>query len=407
MELTRRTTLVAAGATALGLAACSPPNSGAGGGGGAAPSGAGDAPAKPSKAVELNVVDVAGNLQLTQGMLDEFVAKNSSVVSKINTSKAQAPELPGKLKVQQQANRVDIDLVLTGTDALSAGQSQGIWLDLKAMQAKLPGMNNYLDDAAPMQKLAGDYGVMITYYPSGPLLEYMPNKVAKPPTTADELMEWCRVNPSRFQYARPANSGPGRTWLMGLPYILGDSDPMDPEKGWEKTWKYLADMSKYVPNYPTGTTETMKNLASGTVDMIISTTGWDINPRVIGTVPKEAKIGTLKNFAWVTDAHYACVPKGVTADKLSAIKLLLDWILTPEQNAKAYDEAYFYPGPAVKGATLDKAPQKSQDAIKSFGRPEYEELIASAPKKVPLDPEKMVKAFERWDKEVGGAKVKK
>ena len=30
-------------------------------------------PDKPSKPVELNVLDVAGNLQLTQGMIDEFV----------------------------------------------------------------------------------------------------------------------------------------------------------------------------------------------------------------------------------------------------------------------------------------------------------------------------------------------
>ena len=40
-------------------------------------------------------------------------------------------------------------------------------------------------------------------------------------------------------YARPANSGPGRTLLMGLPYILGDKDPTDPVKGWDKTWAYL------------------------------------------------------------------------------------------------------------------------------------------------------------------------
>jgi putative spermidine/putrescine transport system substrate-binding protein len=25
-------------------------------------------------------------------------------------------------------------------------------------------------------------------------------------------------------------------FLMGLPYILGDKDPKDPEKGWDKTW---------------------------------------------------------------------------------------------------------------------------------------------------------------------------
>jgi len=54
----------------------------------------------------------------------------------------------------------------------------------------------------------------------------------------------------------------------------------------------------------------MTNLANGTVDMIMSTTGWDINPRALGTVPADFKVGYLKNMHWVTDAHYAVIPPG-------------------------------------------------------------------------------------------------
>ena len=46
-------------------------------------------------------------------------------------------------------------------------------------------------------------------------------------------MAWCKAHPNRFIYARPANSGPGRTFLMGLPYLLGDKDPKDPVAGWD------------------------------------------------------------------------------------------------------------------------------------------------------------------------------
>ena len=53
------------------------------------------------------------------------------------------------------------------------------------------------------------------------------------------------------------------------------------------------------------------------------------------------------------------------------------------------------------------APQESQDAIKEFGRPEYDELIADHPLEVPLDAKALVAAFDRWDREIGGAKVKK
>jgi len=159
--------------------------------------------------------------------------------------------------------------------------------------------------------------------------------------------------------------------------------------------------------YPSATSETMKNLANGSAKIIASTTGWDINPRVLGTVPKEAAVGTLKGFHWVTDAHYAVIPKGVDVDKQAAILNLLKDMLTPQQQAKAYDKGYFYPGPAVKDVPLSMAPQESQQALGEYGRPEYEQLIASNPLEVPLDAKSLVAAFDKWDREIGGAKVKK
>ena len=98
-----------------------------------------------------------------------------------------------------------------------------------------------------------------------------------------------------------------------------DSDPKDPEKGWDKTWAYLKELGQYVEYYPSGTTATMKELGEGSRDMIATTTGWDINPRVLGIVPKEAKVQALKGFHWVSDAHYMVVPKGVSDEKLAVL----------------------------------------------------------------------------------------
>ncbi len=395
--------MIAAVSTLAVLAACGAPTAGK-----PSADSTGDVPDKPAKAVTLNILDVAGDLQLTQGMIDEFVKQHSDVISKVTYSKAPAPELSGKIKAQQNANRVDIDLVLTGTDGLSAGQQQGLWNELLPKYAdRLPGMKDYLPPAQKMQELAGNSGVTVTYYPSGPLLEYLPAKVSKPPTSAEELLAYAKANKGKVMYARPANSGPGRTFLMGLPYVLGDKDPKDPVNGWDKTWAYLKELNQYVDYYPSGTADTMKALANGSSNIIVSTTGWDINPRVLGTVPKEAEISTLKGFHWVTDAHYAVVPKGVSTDKQAAILQLLQSMLTPEQQAKAYDKGYFYPGPAIKGVELSQAPQESQDAIRDYGRPEYDKLIADNPTEVPLDAKSLVAAFDKWDREVGGSKVKK
>lgn len=364
--------------------------------------------AMPASPITLNVVDVAGNLALTQKAIEAYAEAKPEVVSRFTFTKAPAPELPGKIKAMQDAGRVDIDLVLTGTDALSAGVQQGLWVQLLPDHAAtLPKLEEiYLSAAWNMQGLAQGQGVVVTYYPSGPLLEYMPERVASPPTTAEELMSWAKANPNRFMYARPANSGPGRTFLMGLPYLLGDSDPKDPENGWEKTWAYLKELGQYIEYYPSGTTATMKELGEGSRDLIATTTGWDINPRVLGIVPKEAAVVALKGFHWVSDAHYMVVPKGVSDEKLAVLLDLMGFLLQPEQQAFTYDEGYFYPGPAVAGVTLDMAPPESQQAIEEFGRPEYEALIADNPIELPLTPEKLVIAFRRWDEEVGAKKAK-
>jgi putative spermidine/putrescine transport system substrate-binding protein len=362
----------------------------------------------PTSPVALNIIDVAGNLALTQKAIENYRKAKPNLVSRITFTKATAPELAGKIKAQQDAGRVDIDLVLTGTDALSAGIEQKLWVDLIPGHANsLPKLDEiYQPAAAKMQGLAKGQGVVVTYYPSGPLLEYMPDKVKTVPTTAEELLAYTKANPGRFLYARPANSGPGRTFIMGLPYILGDSNPQDPAKGWDKTWAYLKELGQNIEYYPSGTGAVMKELGEGSRDMTVSTTGWDINPRVLGVVPKEAKVAALKGFHWVADAHYMCVPKGLPNDKLAVLLDLMTFLLSKEQQAYTYDEGYFYPGPAVKGVTLDMAPPESQAAIKEFGRPEYEKLIADNPIELPLQPDQMVVAFRLWDEQVGGAKRK-
>jgi ABC-type uncharacterized transport system YnjBCD substrate-binding protein len=399
---TRRLLLLATG-LALVAAACGAPSSGGGGSSNLEPS---SVPAKPKQPVTLNILDVAGNLQLTQGMIDNFVKANPDVVSKVTYTKGTAPQMPGKLKAQQQAGNVQTNLVLTGTDGLSAGISQDLLVKvLPDYQDRFPNlMENYQPPAAAMEGLAQGHGIALVYYPSGPLLEYNPAKVSNPPTSPQELLAWAKAHPGRFQYAQPANSGPGRTLLMGLPYLLGDSNPKDPANGWEKTWSFLQELGKYVTYYPSGTSETMKNLASGSVDMIASTTGWDINPRVLGTVPNTVKVTMMQPMHWVTDAQYAVIPRGVSADVLAADLMLIKWMLQPQQQAIAYDKGYFYPGPAVKDVTLDMAPAQSQQTLKQFGRPEYERWIEQYPKETSLPAQQQVAAFDKWDRTVGGGK---
>jgi putative spermidine/putrescine transport system substrate-binding protein len=365
-------------------------------------------PALPADPVSLNVVDVGGQLQLTQRAMQDFAAANPKLISKISFSQAPAPELPGKIKAQQDAGRVDIDLVLTGTDALSAGIDQKMWVPLATDYSDvLPDLTTiYQPGALKMQALAQGQAVCVVFSPAGPLLEYMPDAVKTPPKTAQQLLDWTNAHPKRFMYARPANSGPGRTFLQGLPYILGDADPKDPKDGWAKTWTFLEALGKNIEYYPTGTGATMKELAEGSRDMIATMTGWDINPRILGVVPKEAEIAVLENFHWVTDGQYMAVPRGVSDGKLAVLLQLVKYVLSPAAQATTWDKGFFYPGPAIKGVPLSAAPKESQDAIGEYNRSFYAKLIADVPAETPLPADKLVYAFNRWDQQIG-AKVGK
>jgi putative spermidine/putrescine transport system substrate-binding protein len=119
------------------------------------------------------------------------------------------------------------------------------------------------------------------------------------------------------------------------------------------------------------------------------------------------KTAALQGFHWVADAQFMVVPKGVSPEKRYVLYELMKYMLTKEAQAQTYDQGYFYPGPAVKDVPLSMAPADSQKAINEFGRPEYEDLIKNNPIEVPLDATSMVAAFERWDREIGGSKVKK
>ena len=118
----------------------------------------------------INVVDVAGNLALTQPAIETYRAAKPNLVSKVTFSKAPAPELPGKIKAQQDAGRVDIDGVLTGIDTLSAGVEQKLWTPLLPdYAANLPKLDDiYLPGAAEDAGPCREPGRVHRLLPGGP-----------------------------------------------------------------------------------------------------------------------------------------------------------------------------------------------------------------------------------------------
>jgi len=91
--------------------------------------------------------------------------------------------------------------------------------------------------------------------------------------------------------------------------------------------------------------------------MTVTMTGWDLNPRILGIVPKHFKVAPFNGMTWVNDAHYMVVPKGIP--KREARRGAGSHGVAAASRVAGADlrQGYFYPGPAIKNLTLSMAPK--------------------------------------------------
>ncbi len=353
--------------------------------------------------ITLSIIDTGGDLASTEVIIRNYAKANPNKVKDIKIQRAPAPELPAKIKAQQDAGRLDINLVLTGQDGGS----------LLALNKQIIQIPNYMtefprdiltDAGKALYDEGGGYLIPSVGNAGGPVFIYNPSKVPNPPKTAADLLAWVKANPGKFMYARPANSGPGRSILQGMSFILNDSKPMDPEKGWEKGWDFLKELGKSVEYYPTGTAITLKEFAQGQRWMIAGIMEWDMKPRAQSVIPPDSKIAILENTTFVVDGHYWAIPTGVPKEQVDVILDLMKFMWKPEQQVLTWTA---FIGPVVKSATIASAPKNIQDDVKEFWRPEYDQVGTKWKVSSPLGVIALSYAMDRWDREIGADQVKK
>jgi len=363
-------------------------------------------PAAAQQPITISILDNGGDYASTGVIIENYKKAFPNKVKEIKLQRGPAPETPAKIKAQQDAGRADINLILTGQDAGSVLVANKQLIELFPKYNKMFPRDE-LNDAAKVLQDSGGGGLMPTVVNAGgPVFIYNPKKVQKPPKTADELLAWAKANPQRLLYARPANSGPGRSIMCGLPYILGDKAPMDPEKGWGKAWAYMKELGKHVEYYPTGTLFTLREFAQDQRWMIAGIMEWDMKPRAEGVIPPDAKITILDNTTFVIDGHYWGIPKGVPQNEVDVILDLMKFMRRVDQQVLTY-KAFI--GPSIKAATLDKAPADIRDYVKEFWRPEYDQIGPGKKYKMApqLDFKELTYAMDRWDREIGAQQIKK
>ena len=97
-----------------------------------APDGAAQGP------ITISLIDVSGDLSSTRAVIENYQKANPGKVKALNLQRAPAPELPAKIKAQQDAGRVDVNLLLVGQDAGSVLAHNGQLVCLHHRDAPAP-----------------------------------------------------------------------------------------------------------------------------------------------------------------------------------------------------------------------------------------------------------------------------
>ncbi len=361
-------------------------------------------PAWSQQPITLSVIDAGGDLESTKVIIENYRKAFPNKVKDIKYQLSPSTQVTSKVKAQQDAGRLDINLILTGQTGGFVLAANNQLIKLFPTYEKLFPKDEMTDVGKVLQDAAEGFLLPSVGNAGGPVFVYNPKKVSSPPKTADELLAWAKANPGRLIYPRPAGSGPGRVMMLGMPFILGDKGPMDPEKGWAKAWAYLQELSKYVEYYPPGTVFMLKEFAQDQRWMYPAVMEWDLKPRADGMIPIESKVAILENTTFIVDGHYWGIPKGVPQAEVEVILDLMKFMRRPEQQVLTWQA---FQGPIIKAATLDKTPPDLRKYVESVQRPEYREIGRKWKIAPPVGVNAMTYAFDRWDREVGAQKIQK
>src|SRR5947207_690621 len=97
----------------------------------------GEVPSGAQGPITISVIDVSGDLSSTRVIIENYAKAHPQKVKAVNVQRAPAPELPAKIKAQQDAGRVDVNLLLVGQDAGSVLAHNGQLIRLLPQYAKL------------------------------------------------------------------------------------------------------------------------------------------------------------------------------------------------------------------------------------------------------------------------------
>lgn len=180
----------------------------------------------------------------------------------------------------------------------------------------------------------------IPYRASSVLLAYNSTNVPNPPKTLDALLAWIKAHPGKFTYNVPSGGGSGYAFVQTVidKYMsaadrktLALTTNKDLQAKWAPGLAMLRSLNKYTygqnGTYPANNAETLKDLATGLVDMASVWSDQFASAVKAGTMPSNIKVTQISNPTFTGGAAYLGIPR--TSKNLEAAQLLANWVLSP------------------------------------------------------------------------------
>lgn len=207
--------------------------------------------------------------------------------------------LTDMLVAAQKANQknTDYDLVDLSGDDLSKIVSQiGEEALVKLDDSKISNA----EGVSAKSSVATDY--VQPYRGTTVVLAYDSEKVANPPKTMDELVEWMKENPGRFAYNAPGTGGAGDSFARSSVYNFMPEEAItsdDPkwEDQWDEGFDFLKEIHQYM--YSSGGSIVYPNKNQGTLDLL-NQGEIDMCPNWADMVLSQRADGTLKDTIKIT-----------------------------------------------------------------------------------------------------------
>lgn len=182
----------------------------------------------------------------------------------------------------------------------------------------------------------------IPYRGSSVLLAYNSKNVPTPPKTLDALLAWIKANPGKFTYNAPSGGGSGYAFVQTVvDRYISDADRKtlvasaapELESKWATGLEVLRGLNKYTygqnGTYPANNAETLKDLATGLVDMGTVWSDQFASALKAGTMPSNIKVTQITSPTLTGGASYLGIPIS-SANRNKGARVLANWVLSPE-----------------------------------------------------------------------------